>query len=190
MTKLSFLVTSIFIFLAAVMWYLANASYEEHIHNKVKILSQDATHFQVELGAIKQENNKIDIQSISFLNKNNSDSVTNLFLTNIQVVIGQESVKKKTKKNIIIIEQLTIETIQTNFYSFTDKEALINQLTSSLALLPTVEETLKINKKTPLVILKQLMINNKSVDIFVNNEVEKTEQQLIREVLLYLLTEH
>lgn len=121
MTKLSFLVTSTFIFLAVAMWYLANASFEEYVQERISKIGHEATGLNVKVGKVRQLNNELVIENITFYN---NEVTPTLVLSNIQLSINEESVKE----DAMIINSLIIEHVIKHYENESKKTTLFNHL--------------------------------------------------------------
>lgn len=165
MTKLSLLVTSIFIFLAITMWYLANASFEEYIQERISKIGYEATELNVKVGSVRQLNNELIIDNIAFYNNN---ALPTLALSNIQLSINKDSLKEET----IIIDTLVIERVIEHYKDEIQKKDLFNKLQKY----NTNHLSIKKDNPQSMFVMKNLIIKSNNNIVMTNQERETTPQ--------------
>lgn len=149
MNKLSVLVMSIFLMLAAAMWYLASASFEEHIKQQINEIGLKALGVSTKADNISQAGSQTRISTVSFYNKERQLAHFN----NIEIILDNKSLKE----DVFIIESITVENVDT-LMAIEDKEALVKHIQQYFI------EQEKTSAKQPLLTVKALVIGDEKKD--------------------------
>lgn len=149
MNKLSVLVMSIFLMLAAAMWYLASASFEEHIKQQINEIGLKALGVRTKVENISQAGSQTRISTVKFYNKERLLAHFN----DIKIILDNKSLKEE----VFIIESITLDNVDT-LMTIEDKETFVKHIQQYFV------EQEEISAKQPLFRVKELVIGNEKKD--------------------------